>query len=260
MKKYNPKDKQGKRKTRVVEVDFTGVDTRVLIPEGDYLLKIKSLEVKKGEDSGKNYIEAKWAIKEGEYKGQTLFDNLSLQPQALFKLKTVLVCSGLAIPKSINKLNLDELEEQLEVGATIYHDLHEGKKRAKVSDYFPPEDFEESDEDEDEGEETEVEVEEEDEEEEEEQPATKKSPKSKKKAKPEPEPEEEEEEEDDSEEEEDEEEEIDLDAMSLSDLKKFAKENGIKIPVSAKKDAEKLREAILEAVGGEDEDEEEDED
>src|SRR5690606_24400744 len=130
--------------------------------------------------------------------GYTLYHNTSLQPQALFNLKNVLLALGYDVPDAVLRLNLRDLKGR-EAYVEVMHEMYEGKKRARIVQFLSPdegdedelEDEEDIEEELEEAEEEEEEVEEEDEDDEDE-----------------------EDEEDDGDEEDDEEEE-DLDSMSL---------------------------------------------
>lgn len=186
------------RKTKggdVIRVDFSGVDSGgARIPAGDYHFRVKKVELRKGEESGKPYLNWELEVAAGKYKGRTVYHTTTLQPHALFNLRATLEACGLEVPDSAMDLHLKSLVG-LELAGTVEIQTVKGRKRSKVVDVFPVSELyedEELEEDEDE-EEDEGEDEEEDEEEEEE----------------EEDEEEDEEEEDEDEEEEDEEEDED---------------------------------------------------
>lgn len=203
----------------MVAINMEGIETSVLVPEGDYEVKVS--EVTKQESSaGKPYLKWVLVITEGSCKGQKVYHNTSLQPQALFNLKSVLLSLGQSVPNKVLKLDLDELEGET-MGVTISHELYEGKKKPRISETFPLEDTSIGGEDEEEEGETEGEEEETEEEEAEEEA-----------------------------EEGAEEEEVDLDNMNLAELIKFAKDNGFKLELSIKdkRNVKKVREAIEAAL------------
>ena len=97
---------------------------------------------------GNPMIAFEFEVSEGTHKGAKLYENCSLQPQALFKLKSVLLALGMDIPNKAFDLNLKDLIGltcEVEVG----HEVYEGKKRARILQYNDPEDTEEEDSDED---------------------------------------------------------------------------------------------------------------
>jgi hypothetical protein len=146
-----------------------------------------------------------------------IFDNLSLQPQALFRLKSL--CEALGIEADgATDLDFDDFVGQ-EVLVDVENETYEGKKRARAAGYASLEDKDSSEdgeeeeeaEDEDEDADDEAEDEDEDDEEDEKPARKKKSVKKTSKAKDEEEDEDEDEDEDDSEEEEEESEDEDED-------------------------------------------------
>lgn len=116
-----------------VKVDFTGVEAggRAL-PDGYYRAKCKEVSQEIGESSKQPYIKWVWGIQGG---GQA-FDNISLQPQALFKLKGLLEAMGVDVPDGTAELDLAEYVG-FEVGLEIVNEEYQGKKRPKVVGYMP---------------------------------------------------------------------------------------------------------------------------
>lgn len=194
--------------SRKVKVNMEGVESFRRCPEGEWLAKLKKIELGESQGSGDECLKAQFEVIDGRAKGDTVFETFSLNEKALWKLKGFLEAIGM---KSTGKLNLDldKLEDKVCI-IDVIHDEYQGKKRAKVASYINPEDVEPEDDEEIVEEDDEEIVEEDDEEE---PPKSKKTTKSKKstksKKKPEPEPEEEDDEddEDDWEEVEDDEEE-----------------------------------------------------
>lgn len=133
------------RGTSSVNVDLSGVEaSRKAIPEGTYEVVVNSATQKDSRD-GNPMIAFEFEVAEGAHKGAKLFENCSLQPQALFKLKSVLLALGIEIPNKAFDLNLRDLVGltcEVEVG----HETYEGKKRARILQYNDPEDTDESDE------------------------------------------------------------------------------------------------------------------
>ena len=181
--------------SRKVKVNMEGVESFRRCPEGEWLAKLKKIELGESQGSGDECLKAQFEVIDGRAKGDTVFETFSLNEKALWKLKSFLEAIGM---KSTGKLNLDldKLEGKVCI-IDVIHDEYQGKKRAKIASYINPEDVEPEDDEEI--------VEEDDEEEE--IPKAKKSTKKKSKKKPEPEEEDDEDDEDDWEEVEDDEEE-----------------------------------------------------
>lgn len=162
-------------KSRTVSVDFEGVEAGGrACPDGTYEAEITSA-VEEESSSGNDMIVAKWKILSGKGKGAVIWDNLSLVPQALWRLKGLLEALEVEVPDGSMDLDLDDLIGQKST-VEVTNEDYDGKKRPRITGYGTPGEAEEESEEEPE--------------EEEEKPAAKK--KSSKKAEPEEEPEEEE--------------------------------------------------------------------
>lgn len=137
------------RSSSSVNVDLSGVEaSRKAIPEGTYEVVVNEATQKNSRD-GNPMIAFEFEVAEGAHKGAKLYENCSLQPQALFKLKSVLLALGMEIPNKAFDLNLRDLVGltcEVEVG----HEVYEGKKRARILQYNDPEDTQDENE-EDEG-------------------------------------------------------------------------------------------------------------
>lgn len=64
------------------------------MPAGEYEGLIKSVEVKHGKTSGKPYLSVCLELTEADVSGRRAYSNYSLQPQALWKLKELLLELG----------------------------------------------------------------------------------------------------------------------------------------------------------------------
>lgn len=136
-----------------VNIDLSGVEvSRKVIPEGTYLVVVNEAKMGKSKED-KPKVAFEFEVSEGPNKGFKLFENCSLQPQALFKLKSILMALGVDIPDGAFDLNLKDLIGltcEVEVG----HEVYEGKKRARILEFINPAESDEDDEgdgDEDEG-------------------------------------------------------------------------------------------------------------
>ena len=136
------------RSSSSVNVDLSGVEaSRKAIPEGTYEVVVNEATQKNSRD-GNPMIAFEFEVAEGAHKGAKLYENCSLQPQALFKLKSVLLALGMNIPNKAFDLNLRDLVSltcEVEVG----HEVYEGKKRARILQYNDPEETQGDDSDED---------------------------------------------------------------------------------------------------------------
>lgn len=146
------KNKRRGRGGSSVNLDLSGVEVgRKAIPEGTYAVVVNKAELTKSRE-GNNMIKLEFEVTEGPHKGAKLFENCSLQPQALFKLKGVMLALGMDIPNGSFDLDTNDLVGlncEVEVG----HETYEGKKRARILEYINPEEADEDEEDSDDPEE-----------------------------------------------------------------------------------------------------------
>ena len=133
-----------------VNIDLSGVEvSKKVIPEGTYLVVVNEAKMGKSKED-KPKVAFEFEVSEGPNKGFKLFENCSLQPQALFKLKSILMALGVDIPDGAFDLNLKDLVGltcEVEVG----HEVYEGKKRARILEFINPAESDKDDEDEDGG-------------------------------------------------------------------------------------------------------------
>src|SRR6266516_5795127 len=110
-----------------LKVDFSGVDKEIRrgggaahVPEGDYLLKIVSHEVRKSESSGARYINWRFTITSPkEHKGKTIYDNTSLKPAALWNLRNLIhAATGKNVAGRVVDFNPANLEGKIVAGTT----------------------------------------------------------------------------------------------------------------------------------------------
>lgn len=157
------RNKRRGREGSSVNLDLSGVEvSRKAIPEGTYAVVVNKAELTKSRE-GNNMIKMEFEVTEGPHKGAKLFENCSLQPQALFKLKSVMLALGMDIPNGSFDLDTNDLVGlncEVEVG----HETYEGKKRARILEYInageADEEEEDSDDSEEEDDEDEVDLEE----------------------------------------------------------------------------------------------------
>lgn len=223
-------------KKKTIKINFEGVETGTkTLPEGSYVVKVSSVEVKSSSNNT-DYLAFTFEVVEGKYKKSKLFHNCSLQPQALFNLKTVLLALQYEMDSVEFDLDLDMLVD-LECEVEVIHEMYEGKKKARIVEFSCVDDDIDSEDDLDDEEDDD----EEDEEEEDLEELSLKELKEKAKSlgiKTKGVDKEDlielieealEDDEDDEDEEEDDDEEMDLEELSLKELKALAKEKGIKV-------------------------------
>jgi len=116
-----------------VKVDLSDVGTSALVPEGDHPFKVLEVVRKTGQDSGQPYLV--WKVQVTDCAGSPIYENTSLQPQSLFALRGMLEACDYEIPDEAFSLDLKELED-LEFAGTVFHEIYEGKKKAKLATVF----------------------------------------------------------------------------------------------------------------------------
>ena len=124
------------RKRTDVTVDFGGIESGGgrKIPDGEYLMQVLSIEEKESQD-GNAYLAWKWKVVDGEYKGATIYDNTSLKPTALWRLKTLLECLGVDVPNGKMGLNLKEYQGK-SLLAEVTNETYQGKERPRISSFL----------------------------------------------------------------------------------------------------------------------------
>lgn len=137
--------KRSTKKGNVVSVDFTDVEAGGgggrLLPEGPVLLELVDIEEKES-DAGNPYLAAEFQVPEGEEFAKTkAYDNFSLQPQALWKLRGFLEAAGVETEDGPMDLDLDGILGSV-VMADIIHEDYKGKPKHRVNGYSPSEDSE----------------------------------------------------------------------------------------------------------------------
>ncbi len=118
-----------------IKVDFTNTTDgfNAVDKAGTYPVKVLSYEMKKS-SAGKPYIKWEMEVTTGEFKGSKLWNNTSLQPQALFGLRDFLIACGLEVPKKTIKLDLDAVIGK-KVAAIVKMKEYNGEDRPDVSGF-----------------------------------------------------------------------------------------------------------------------------
>lgn len=138
------------KKSTSLKVDFSGVESGGFdIPDGIYALTVSSVTQKKGAETGQPYLSFEYKVAEGKYKGRKVWDNVSLQPQALWKLRNLLECMGMEVEDGEFEIELEDLEQQ-GVGAEIANEKYQGKDKPRIVGYLSPDAMDDSEEEEEE--------------------------------------------------------------------------------------------------------------
>lgn len=125
-----------------ITVDFTGVEAGGggrLLPEDTYLFEIKEVEyIEESASSGQPYLKFILAVADGEFSGTRAWDNFSLQPQSLWKLRGLMETLGMDIVEGGMDIDPKEFEGIL-VKADVIHEEYQGKQKHRVNAYMPAE-------------------------------------------------------------------------------------------------------------------------
>jgi hypothetical protein len=124
-------------KKNIIKVDFTGVETASVIPEGEYIAEVTKCEKETG-DSGNDYIAWELKVSDGKQSGKKLYNNTSLATQSLWATKRFLECLGIEVPDGTMDIDMDDMIG-LQVGVVVEHDTWKGRTRSKVVDSYPAE-------------------------------------------------------------------------------------------------------------------------
>lgn len=137
-----------KKKSRVISVDMTGVETggggSFHIPAGDY--KFKVLEVESGTSKNDNE-QIEWVFEglSGKAKGKKFFFYTTLTPESLWKLRETLEGLGVEVPDEPMDIDLDELVD-LECMGSVEDDEYQGKIKSRLARVFSADEEEEEEE------------------------------------------------------------------------------------------------------------------
>jgi len=137
--------KTTKKKSGKIGLDFTGVETRVLLPENDYLLSVASLE----EEDESVIVGIK--VEKGKFEGKVVKEYFSTKPQALWRFGNFIAACGLEVPNGEIELDVSDFEGVTVMGCCV-HEEYEGKTKMRWDFYGADEDDAASDDDDEEDE------------------------------------------------------------------------------------------------------------
>ena len=119
-----------------IKVDFSEVESQDFsLPNGPYILAVTSVEKKRSEASGNDYLGWEYKVAEGKHKGKKVWDNTSLQPQALWRLRNLLEAMGMEIEDGEMDIDLDDLAGEL-IGVEIENEKYNGKNKARIINFL----------------------------------------------------------------------------------------------------------------------------
>lgn len=118
-------------------VDFSGVETGGgrSVANGTYRIKVVEVTSEVGGDSGKEYLKWTYVIEKGQnHAGSKLYDNTSLQPQALWKLRGLLESFGVSVAGRFNLEPLRQWTGKITT-AIVENEDYEGKQKPRIAEY-----------------------------------------------------------------------------------------------------------------------------
>ena len=116
-----------------MRLDFSGVKSFEAVPAGSYHVQVTSFTEETSKTSGNPMLKLELTIQTGEFTGQKVFTNLSLQPQALWKLKSFLDAVGMETEGAVDIDTNAVLGRELSVSVTV--EEYEGKNNNKVDKF-----------------------------------------------------------------------------------------------------------------------------
>jgi len=123
---------------KVVSIDFTGVSAEGggrLLPEGTYQFEVKDVEQKDSEASGEPYFAFTFEVAEGDFAGTKAWDNMSHQPQALWKLRSFMEAAGIETTDGPMEVDPDDFVG-LVVTASVIHEEYRGRPKHRIDTYM----------------------------------------------------------------------------------------------------------------------------
>jgi len=130
-----------KKKSGKIGLDFTGVETRVMLPENDYLLSVVSLEE---EDES---VIVGLQVENGKFEGKKVKEYFSTKPQALWRFGNFISACGLEVPNGEIELDASDFAD-VKVMGVCTHEEYNDKPRMRWDFYGADEADEEGDDDE----------------------------------------------------------------------------------------------------------------
>ena len=133
----------------MVKVNLKGVSVDDIepLPRAYYPMRVSACVQKKSKDKGQPYLEWQFTVREGDFKGRKAWLNTSLQQQALFALKRLLLALGSAKEDLEDEIEFEPVDYiDMECVVKIDHREYQGKLQQNVVGVYPADfDFEGAD-------------------------------------------------------------------------------------------------------------------
>ncbi|KJU86015.1 protein containing DUF669 [Candidatus Magnetobacterium bavaricum] len=124
--------------TELIDLDFTDIEDIndfSPLPEGKYLCKVESVDIKQNKDSNDMWS-LKLKVIEGEYGGRFIFDNMVFSANGIKRIKHILKAMGFDVSGKL-KLSTDKLIDRQVFVDTVVEDYDnaagEKRKKSKVT-------------------------------------------------------------------------------------------------------------------------------
>lgn len=158
-------------------VDASGGGRSAHLPEdeGPYTFIVDKGEDRVGKDSGKRTLNWRCTVTKGGYKGKHVYHNTSLQPQALFNLKQMMIACGVDPNRDRKVSQILTVLKGKSFQAYVADDEYNGRLKSVIDEFVlegEEVDDDDAEDDEDEPDDDEAEEDEDDEEEEEDEEPT----------------------------------------------------------------------------------------
>lgn len=102
------------------------------LPVGEFLVEIVGVELKKGKETGNDYLEWQFKVIGQEFNGFRIWDRMSLNPSALWKLKQF---------KGALKIGDGEIEAEKLIGrqlrVVLGKEVFNGEEQVKLKRFKP---------------------------------------------------------------------------------------------------------------------------
>lgn len=128
-----------KQKKAGKTIDFSGVEAgTTLVPEGSHPATVEEVSLEESSE-GNEYLKWTYKVKPEGGGGGRVWDNTSLQPQSLWRLKGLLEVLG--IDGLDGELEVDDIIAEVagaELTVEISHETYQGKPKARVTGFAAP--------------------------------------------------------------------------------------------------------------------------
>ena len=110
------------KKSDKVSVNFKGVETRIMLPENDYLLSVHSLAT---EDES---VKVGLTVMSGKFEGKKVYEYFSLKPTALWRFGNFIAACGLEVPDDEVELDASDFADVTVMGVCTHEEYNEKTK------------------------------------------------------------------------------------------------------------------------------------